>query len=183
MDRRIESAFDDWRNRPNRKPLIVRGARQVGKTYSISDFGRKKFGSFFRIDFTETPAFRRVFDGALTPRIIIEQLEAQFGRKVIPGECLLFFDEIQACPNALKSLRFFFEQQPDLHLVAAGSLLELSIENYSFPVGSVEYLWMYPMDFSEFLRATGNPVLAEKIPVVFQSDALPDTVHQLLSTR
>jgi uncharacterized protein len=183
MNRTLEILLEQWRTRPNRKPLIIRGARQVGKTFTVTKFGKEKFVSLFRIDFTENPAYRRMFEGSLSPSDIILQLEAHFGEKIIPGACLLFFDEIQACPNALKSLRFFFEKLPVQHIIAAGSLLEFSLNHSSFPVGSVEYMWMYPMDFYEFLSETGNAILLEHIPVIFQSICIPDTIHELINNQ
>lgn len=155
MKRTIEKELIIWKDRDDRKPLLVRGARQIGKTFIIENFGEKHFESFITVNFEELRELRSAFDGDLTPSIIIRDLSARLRKPIIPGKTLLFFDEIQACPNALVSLRFFKEQMPEMHLIGAGSLLEFIMgdENFSFPVGRIEYLYMRPLSFHEFLEA------------------------------
>jgi predicted AAA+ superfamily ATPase len=159
MKRRIEKWLNDWKESDDRNVLLVRGARQIGKTYSIRKLG-KLFDNCFEINFEEHLEIHIFFDGNLTAAPICEKLSAYFGMPIIPGKTLLFFDEIQACPKALSSLRFFKEQIPDLHVVASGSLLEFALEEIpSQGVGRINSLFMYPMSFSEYLDAIGDSSL------------------------
>ncbi|MDR2042196.1 MAG: ATP-binding protein [Tannerella sp.] len=136
-------------------PLLVTGARQIGKTHSILAFGKKEYRNVVNINFELNKSFRDVFEQNLEPRRIIREISALSGETVFPHETLLFFDEIQACPAALNSLKYFFEQTPDYHIIAAGSLLGVALhrEGFSFPVGKVMQMRMYPLDFEEFLLA------------------------------
>jgi uncharacterized protein len=161
MKRHIDQYLLNWKQISGRKVLLVRGARQVGKTYSIRILA-KQFRYKLEVNFEEDPAVKSFFEGSLSPQNICEKLSAYFDIPLVAGETLLFFDEIQACPNALKSLRFFYEKMPDLHVVAAGSLLELAIgEIPSFGVGRISSLFMYPMTFGEFLIVTEGQALSE----------------------
>ena len=155
MKRAIEKELIAWKTKPERKPLLLRGARQVGKTYIVQKFGEEYFDSIVTINFEEMKEIRKAFEGDLTPSFTLRDLSTRLKKPIIPGKTLLFFDEIQACPNALVSLRFFKEQIPEQHLIAAGSLLEfiLGDEQFSFPVGRVEFLYMRPLSFAEFLEA------------------------------
>ena len=160
MERFVVDRLRDWRNRPDRLPLIVRGMRQIGKTWAIREFARRDFGnSICEIDFEYDRSLKRIFDSDLDPVRICREIEALTGKLIRPGVTLLFFDEIQACPRALESLRYFSERMPDLHVIAAGSLLEFALEQISFPVGRVSFLEMNPMTFAEFVRASGNSSL------------------------
>lgn len=153
MKRRIDHFLRDWRGRSSRKSLLIRGARQVGKTYSVRQLGRT-FEHFVEINFDETPVVGSIFEESLNPKPIVEWLTAYSVTPILPGKTLLFFDEIQACPKALSSLRYFHEKMPDLHIIAAGSLLEFALEEIpSQGVGRIESLFMYPMTFSEFAEA------------------------------
>ncbi len=164
MERTAKQQLIEWKNNSLRKPLLVRGARQVGKSYLISDFGKNYFkGSLHIVNFERNPEFCSVFDLNLDVHRIVAELELLLGKAIRAGEDLLFFDEVQECPNAIKSLRYFYEQKPELHVVAAGSLLEFALQDISFPVGRLQMLSMYPMTFVEFLRATDMNLLAEKI--------------------
>lgn len=165
MKRLIKKELFEWKERQDRKPLIVRGARQIGKTYSIEEFGRTNFESFITINFEEMKEMKKAFDGDLSPSLILRDLSTRLGVSIDPGKTLLFFDEIQACPQALLSLRFFKEQMPSLHIICAGSLLEfvLADEKFSFPVGRVEYLYMRPLSFVEYLEAKGETKCLEWI--------------------
>jgi len=158
MKRSISKELLRWKNSTDRKPLLVRGARQIGKTYIVEQFGREHFESTVTINFEETKEARKAFDGDLSPSLILRDLSTRLKQPIIPGRTLLFFDEIQACPNALLSLRFFKEQMPELHVIGAGSLLEFVMgdDRFSFPVGRIEFLYMRPMSFFEFLEAKGD---------------------------
>jgi predicted AAA+ superfamily ATPase len=178
MDRSATNTLINWKNGKRRKPLIVRGARQIGKTWTIEQFGRKNYNDIYKIDFEKRPDLHYVFDGNLDPKIIISQLEVLLNIKINIENILLFFDEIQECPKALASLRYFYEEMPELHIIAAGSLLEFELSNISFPVGRVQFLDMYPCTFYEFLCATGKNMIAEKL--LGQPIKLPKAIHLAL---
>jgi predicted AAA+ superfamily ATPase len=155
MKRAIDQTLDSWKQDPQHPVLMVRGARQVGKTYSIRNLGRS-FEYLLEVNFEEKDEVKTFFDGSRSPQDIIEKLSAYYGVPVVPGKTLVFFDEIQACPNCLRSLRFFYEKIPSLHVVAAGSLLEFALEQIpSFGVGRISSVFMYPLSFNEFLQAIG----------------------------
>jgi uncharacterized protein len=161
MERTIDSTLIAWKNNPDRMVLLVRGARQTGKTFSIRTLG-KQFPHYLEVNFEEHPEVKPFFDGPLTPQYLCERLSGYFTAPVIPGKTLLFFDEVQQCPNCMKSLRFFHEKMPELHVVAAGSLLEFTIEELpSFGVGRIVSFFMYPLSFVEFVKATEGASLAQ----------------------
>ena len=161
MKRLIEGRLFEWKNSTWRKPLIVRGARQVGKTYTITGFGKAYFVNHVVIDFERNPEFRKIFDKDLLPVRIISDLELITGQRIIAGETLVFLDEIQECPRAIVALRYFYEELPKLHIIAAGSLLEFAMGEVSFPVGRVQFAEFYPLNFIEFEMALGNEKVAE----------------------
>ena len=148
MKRLVESKLIDWKNSSRRKPLLLSGARQVGKTWLIENFLAGHFTHFAKIDLEERTDLHVHFAGSLEPKSILESLELSVGR-IIPGKTLLFFDEIQSCPRAIMALRYFYEKLPELHVIAAGSLLEFAFDEIPIPVGRVQYLYMYPMTFYE----------------------------------
>lgn len=161
MKRTIETALYEWKQKTGRLILLLRGARQVGKTYSVREFA-KSFPHFLEINFEAQTQAKVFFEGDFSCADICERLAAYSGVPVIAGKTLLFFDEVQACPACLRALRFFHEQLPQLHVVAAGSLLEFALaEIPSFGVGRVASLFMYPMSFAEFLHADESGMLAE----------------------
>jgi predicted AAA+ superfamily ATPase len=161
-----------------RKVLLVRGARQIGKTYSIRQLG-KQFKHYIEVNFEEHPEIESFFQRSLSPAPISEKLSIYFDTPIIPGETLLFFDEIQANPSAIKSLRFFYEKMPDLHLIAAGSLLEFTLEEIpSFGVGRIQNLFMYPMTFTEYLIARHDKNLADLIHKSSPSNPIDPVIHQ-----
>ena len=163
MERFLFDKLLEWKRNEDRLALLVRGARQVGKTYLIRELG-KTFDSFIEINFEMDTDVAKFFDGSLDPVIIAEKISLFSGKSIIPGKTLLFFDEIQACPNALRSLRFFYEKMPKLHVVAAGSLLEFALSEIpSFGVGRIESLFLYPMTFFEFLNSMGEKQLVRYI--------------------
>lgn len=177
MKRSILKSLELWKNASSRKPLVLRGARQVGKTYSLTEFGRKSFAEVLHADFEKEKSLRRIFEGDLKIGDILLQLEIAFHKKIIPGKSLLILDEIQACPRALAALRYFYEDFPQLHVVAAGSLLEFEMDNVSFPVGRVEFARMFPMTFEEFLQEE-NPDLLLQRPGLNRREMLPDFLHR-----
>lgn len=178
MKRLIDDILVHWKTQRNRKPLVIRGARQVGKTYSIEQFGKNHFENFLKIDFELERSIHRVFEGDLNPSVLLMKFEAASGIRIIPGKTLLFFDEIQECPRALMSLRYFYEMMPELHIVAAGSLLELTFDEISFPVGRVQFEWLRPLGFREFLWAMNLDLLAEKLPDFRQEEPLDPFIHE-----
>lgn len=167
MKRLAEQQVLEWKASSRRKPLIIRGARQVGKTWLVENFLAKQFESFVKIDLEKRRDLHPHFEGNLEPKALLAYLELEAGR-IIPGRTLLFFDEIQACPRAIMTLRYLYEQMPELHVVAAGSLLEFAFGEISIPVGRVQYLHMHPMTFYEYLLALGKETMAE---VAIQSPA------------
>jgi len=163
MIRNIDNHLTNWKNDSGRKILMLRGARQIGKTYSVRQLG-KLFPYFIEINFEFERDVKLFFQQSLNPQNIIEKLSAYFATPIIAGKTLLFFDEIQECEDALKSLRFFYEKMPELHVIAAGSLLEFALQSIpSFGVGRISSLFMYPLTFNEFLMATNETGLVEML--------------------
>lgn len=180
MKRVLEQELVAWKNRKEHLPLLLRGARQVGKSYLVEHFGRSHFENVVTMDFERRPDIGSCFQ-VREPHEIIKQLEVVFQQKIIPGKTLLFLDEIQECPDALVSLRYFKELLPQLHVIAAGSLMEflLNDHRYSFPVGRVEFLYLRPLSFKEFLQALA-PVVLERLESVSQSAPLSPVEHNEL---
>jgi predicted AAA+ superfamily ATPase len=163
LKRNIDNKLLAWKKEKERKVLLIRGARQVGKSSSIRNFG-KNFNHFLEIDFEKNHDVHTVFEGNLNPREISEKLSVFFKIPVIPGKTLVFFDEVQSCPNVIRSLRYFYEDYPELHVIAAGSLLEFALESLpSFGVGRISSIFMYPLSYKEFLFACGEEALWEKV--------------------
>ena len=160
--------------------LLVRGARQVGKTYCVRGLGAE-FEHFLEVNFEQERPVSRFFESSLDPVEICGKLEAYFDVAIVPGQTLLFFDEIQACPEALRSLRFFYEKMPDLHVAAAGSLLEFALaEIPSFGVGRISHHFLYPMTFSEFLDECGGSALNGMIRKASAGSPLDEALHEKL---
>lgn len=178
MERTIDVKLIKWKNQPFRKPLIVRGARQVGKTYSITHFGKTCFDHLIKLDFERNRSVHKIFDQDLSVQKIIQDIEIFSEIKIIPGKTLLFFDEIQECERALLSLRYFYEELPGLHIIAAGSMLEFALGQVSFPVGRVAFEWMQPMTFYEFLNAAEKNILAEQLPCISNFEPVSEFTHQ-----
>ena len=179
MKRLVLENLLDWKNSTNRKPLIIRGARQVGKTFTVKEFGDQHFsGQCHVVDLEKYPDWIRVFEKDLDPDRIKNELAVLLDQTIKPGKDLLFIDEIQHSPRAIMALRYFYEDLPDLHVIAAGSLLEFALKEISFPVGRVQMMTMYPMNFMEFLMALkkGNAV------ALLRSDPqnLSEPVHDML---
>jgi len=179
MKRFITEKLLAWKNQKRRKPLILRGARQVGKTWAVIDFGKTYFqGKVHTVDLEKHLDWHRIFTGDLVAARILSELEIHLNEKITPGEDLLFFDEIQSCPRAITALRYFYEECPDLHVIAAGSLLEFAMKEISFPVGRVQFLNMAPLSFAEFLQAAGKAAAAEIILSTPRKQ--PESVHVML---
>ncbi len=180
MERFIHSQLLDWKNKTSRKVLLLRGARQVGKTWSVRNLA-KGFKYYLEVNFEKDRAIRSFFAGDLDTSKIITLLSAYYDIPIIPGETLLFFDEIQAYEPALSSLRFFYEKQPDLHVVAAGSLLEFALNKLpSFGIGRIEHLFMYPLSFQEFLIAKGKKNLIGMINQSGPESPIETVFHDML---
>lgn len=184
MKRIIEKELIDWKNMTgSRMPLILYGARQVGKTYLLQEFGREYFKNVIYVNFERMPMVAEYFDGDLNPVRIIRLLEEYFMAKIVPEETLIIFDEVQACERALTSLKYFCEEAPEYHVAAAGSLLGVAInrEKYSFPVGKVIMKTLYPFRFDEFLMALGYDYLVSLIHEHYDSmSEMPEQTHKEL---
>jgi predicted AAA+ superfamily ATPase len=161
MRREILDVLSDWKSEENRKVLLLRGARQVGKTYIVRELA-KEFKHFVEINFEKNTETHSFFDQNLDPERICKNLAVYFRVPIIEGETLLFFDEIQSCSKAIQALRFFYESKPKLHVIAAGSLLEFALSDItSWGVGRIRSMYMYPMSFDEFLMANEEDALIE----------------------
>lgn len=162
MERFAMKKLSGWKEKVNRKPLLVRGARQVGKTWLMREFGRQAFENTVYINFDQNSSISALFEGDINPQRIILGLKAYSGQKIEPESTLIIFDEIQETPRALASLKYFCEQAPEYAITAAGSLMGVALhQGTSFPVGKVDTLDLYPMSFREFLYAMGEETLAE----------------------
>lgn len=178
--RTIDTALLAWKNEVVRQPLLLRGARQVGKSSSIRHLG-KQFESVVEINFERNPEYRKAFADTRDPKLLCSLIGAITRQPITPGKTLLFLDEIQAAPEALMALRFFCEELPDLHLVAAGSLLEFTLKGIpSFGVGRIRSLFMFPFSFDEFLTVMGEQLILEQKKKATHSAPLPDLIHQKL---
>jgi predicted AAA+ superfamily ATPase len=180
LERKADKELVSWKESKSRKPLILRGARQVGKSSAVRNFG-KKFKYFIEINLDESSDQRFLFENDLTISEIIEQLAVITKTPIISGETLLFIDEIQACIPAISTLRYFYEKFPDLHVIAAGSLLEFALSEIpSFGVGRVRYLFMYPFSFDEFLVANKEAGLLDVLNKATPVKSLAAIFHEKL---
>ncbi len=170
-----------WKQRPDRRPLVVRGARQVGKTYLVEQFAREHFQNLVSVNFDKTPEKAGLLQSRDVTQLI-RLLEVDSGSAVVPGQTLIFLDEIQAAPEWLPMLRYLYEDRPDLHVIAAGSLLEFTLAEHEFsmPVGRIEYLHMGAMTFEEFLLAIGEKALVAFLGEWRPSIAFPEPFHKKL---
>lgn len=180
LERNIDRELAVWKEIPTRKPLVLRGARQVGKSSVVRNLG-KRFNHFIEINFDENPLFQTIFEDGATISDVLEQLAIITNIPIIPGETLLFLDEIQTCIPAISILRYFYEKMPDLHVIAAGSLLEFALaEIPSFGVGRVRFLFMYPFSFEEFLIVNKEKNLLDVLNKATQDKPLAEIFHQKL---
>jgi len=171
----------EWKNRPNLKPVIIRGARQVGKSYLVRLFAQEHFDNIIEINFEQDLWAEDLF-AKKNPADTLAFLEAQFKQRIIAGKTLVFLDEIQAGPQTLASLRYFYEKMPELHIIAAGSLLDFALQDHKFsmPVGRIEYLHLGPMSFEEFLLATDNEIKLERLKNFSLTENFSDALHKSL---
>jgi hypothetical protein len=180
MDRKIMNYFKNWKDNPHRKPLILQGARQVGKTYSILEFGRNCYENVVYFNFETNPKLSETFEENIAPDYLIPILSHISGQTIVKEKTLIVFDEVQLCERALTSLKYFCEDAPEYHIIVAGSLLGVAVnrEKFSFPVGKVDLKTLYPMDIEEFMLALGEDELVEQIKKCFDEDrAMPSALH------
>ena len=179
MRREAFHFLEKWYKKQKPIPLLVRGARQVGKSYLVTQFGKEVASSFVAINFELQPDYKVCFE-SLYPEEILEKIRLLSGKQIIPGETLLFFDEIQACPEAIESLRYFKEKLPQQHVIGAGSLLEFALHGKGFhmPVGRVHYLYLRPMSFQENLDAMGKQHLNKYLAQITLEEKIPKPLHQ-----
>ena len=180
FSRLIDNVLVAWGEEKKHKPLLLRGARQVGKSSAVKHFA-KRFDYFVEVNFERQPQLKDFFSGDLDVKLIASKLSAFYGIPVLPGKTLLFLDEIQMCKEAISCLRFFYEDFPELHVVAAGSLLEFALNEIpTFGVGRIRSLFVYPMTFDEFLEATGNKGLVDEKKAASPANPLINVFHQKL---
>lgn len=173
--------LNQWKTKENRKPLVIRGARQVGKSYLVREFARESFATVIEINFEKNPELADLFKSQ-DPHKILQLLQVQFNCDITPATTLLFLDEIQATPKLIPMLRYFYEEMPALHVIAAGSLLEfvLAQKSFSVPVGRVEYLYLGPMQFEEFLLGLGEDKLYGFLCNYQLKEDIPSPIHERL---
>ena len=181
MYRKISEYLEEWRTGANRKPLILQGARQVGKTYSVLEFGRTKYDNVAYFNFETSLVLSETFSGDISPKALIPVLSHICGQTIFRERTLIVFDEIQLCERALTSLKYFCEEAPEYHVIALGSLLGVAVNRttFSFPVGKVDMKTLYPMDIEEFMLALGEDMLVARIKACFATDSpMPAALHE-----
>ena len=186
MYRKIVKYLEEWKNSTHRKPLILQGARQVGKTYSILEFGRNFYENVAYFNFETNPKLKSTFDEDISPQYLIPVLSHIAEQTIVKEKTLIVFDEVQLCERALRSLKYFQENAPEYHIIVAGSLLGVAVNRtqFSFPVGKVDIKTLYPMDMEEFLLACGEDYLVEQIRSCFENDTpLPVALHDAAMKR
>lgn len=183
LQRFILKKLIEWKNSKYRKPLILKGARQIGKTYILKQFGEENYEGIAYFNFDHDEDLYNLFSKTKDPKRILEQLAFIYGKAILPEKTLIIFDEIQECPNALNSLKYFQEEANEYHIVCAGSLLVIRLSHTSFPVGKVEFLNMYPMTFSEFLIADNCENLVEYMKSIKDIQSIPDIFFNQLEEK
>lgn len=183
MRRYIKEKLIEWKNRQDRKPLILKGARQVGKTYILKEFGKEEYEDIAYFNFDHDKTLKELFINTKDPKRILEQLTFVCGKAIRPEKTLIIFDEVQECPDALNSLKYFKEEANEYHIICAGSLLGIKLSHTSFPVGKVEYLEMYPMTFTEFLIADNSENLVKYMASVNKIEKIPDIIFTQLNEK
>lgn len=183
MQRFILKKLIEWKESKYRKPLILKGARQVGKTYILKQFGKENYEGVAYFNFDHDEDLYNLFQNTKDPKRILEQLAFIYGKAIIPGKTLIIFDEIQECPNALNSLKYFYEEANEYHIACAGSLLGIRLSHTSFPVGKVDFLNMYPMTFSEFLTADNAQNLVDYMDSLEKIEKIPDIFFNQLEEK
>lgn len=181
MQRFLYKKLLEWKDSKHRKPLLLQGARQTGKTWLVTEFGKQEYLHFVYLNFEEIPDLAKLFNESLSPDKIMENIGLYMGHKISHESTLLFFDEIQSAPKALTSLKYFQEKAPEYHIIAAGSLLGVSIGKTSpFPVGKVSFMNLFPMNFTEYLMAAGEEQICKKLSEMKMPTQLPDPIHDKL---
>jgi predicted AAA+ superfamily ATPase len=183
MERFILNNLKRWKESKYRKPLILKGIRQAGKTWALQEFGRLHYQNVAYFSFDEDSEYKQFFEKSLNVSRIIQNLAMAGGQAIQPEKTLLIFDEIQECPRALNALKYFCEDAPEYHVACAGSLLGVSPGGGSFPVGKVDFLEIYPMNFTEFLLANGDRNLAEYLRSIDEIAPLPDAFFNPLCEK
>lgn len=181
MYRKIMDFLESWKKNGHRKPLILQGARQVGKTYAILEFGRTHYENVAYFNFETNPKLNETFEEKIDPDYLIPILSHIAGQTIIKEKTLIVFDEVQLCERALTSLKYFYEDAPEYHIIVAGSLLGVAVNRarFSFPVGKVDIKTLYPMDMEEFMLAMGERKLVEQIRHCFETDSpMPSALHE-----
>lgn len=183
MKREISQELLTWKEQPNRKPLVLKGVRQCGKTYILKEFGRENYADVAYFNFEETKSLNSLFEQDFDVKRIILELGLFLGRTIAPGNTLIILDEIQECPRAITALKYFCENAPEYHVACAGSLLGLAIhESQSFPVGKVDIRTLYPMSFYEFLSAMGDAALADYLACFQPGSSVSELIGGKLRT-
>ena len=185
MQRKIQAWLEAWKDRPQRKPLILQGARQVGKTYALLEFGRTNYENVAYFNFETDPALAATFDESISPDYLIPILSHIARQTIVREKTLIIFDEVQLCERALTSLKYFCEEAPEYHIAVAGSLLGIAVnrKQFSFPVGKVDIKTLYPMDLEEFMLACGEEILVKQIHDCFENDSpMPAALHEVAMT-
>jgi uncharacterized protein len=179
MKRDIYLDLKEWKNSNNRKPLILRGARQVGKTYILKEFAKSNFQNFIYVNFEEQKSTKSLFENNLDPHRIISDLSLLHEKTIDPTKTLIIFDEIQACQDALNSLKYFHEKANNYHIIAAGSLLGVKMgESRGFPVGQIQFLDLYPLSFFEFLNALRKDAYRSELEKIKLGDSISEIIHE-----
>jgi len=183
MKRQIFAKLQQWKANKYRKPLILKGARQVGKTYALTTFGKQTYENVAYFNFENSPHLHDLFSGSLKPLDIIKVLSIELTTEIKPEKTLIIFDEVQECPAALNSLKYFNESANEYHICAAGSLLGVTLaNNKGFPVGKVDFLTLYPLSFTEFLQAKDEDPLLQYLENIRKIEPLPSLLHEKLLT-
>lgn len=183
LKRFILNELIKWKESKYRKPLILKGERQIGKTYILKQFGEENYEGVAYFNFDHDEDLYNLFNNTKNPKRILEQLAFIYGKAILPGKTLIIFDEIQECPNALNSLKYFQEEANEYHIACAGSLLGIRLSHTSFPVGKVEFLDMYPMTFSEFLIADNCENLVDYIKSINKIENIPNIFFNQLEEK
>ena len=184
IKRDIIETFKQWKDAPDRKPILLKGARQIGKTWAMEAFGKACFDYCVKFDFDRQPELKTVFQTTKSPERLVKELALYCDQPIVAGKTLLIFDEIQECEEALNSLKYFCEDAPEYHVIAAGSLLGVAVKRrkMSVPVGKVRVMRMYPVSFKEFLRAS-DPTTYEYVDALDHVGHLPEIILNKLRTE
>lgn len=181
MKRKIEDCLLEWKSSSSRKPLLLNGARQVGKTYTLRKFGAEYYSNTAYFNLESNSTIASFFDENISPQKLVRYLEASLGEKIIPGKTLIILDEIQACERAITSLKYFCEEAPEYHIAGAGSLLGVAVnrDHASFPVGKVSSMQLFPFDFEEYLWAKEEKLLCDEIRLCYDMHtSISNALHQ-----